>query len=123
MEIPESSRLGFLQKFSANNFALSDAEDNTSELVNRGGIADLALLRALLAIWQKSWESSFREVMDFFVLLAYTNLAASITLFTQLLAFLNFTSDSEDLFCWYKQKKWFLWTMAAAQVAENQGDL
>ena len=51
MEIPESSRLGFLQKFSANNFALSDAEDNTSELVNRGGIADLALLRALLAIW------------------------------------------------------------------------
>ena len=123
MEIPESSRLGFLQKFSANNFALSDAEDNTSELVNRGGIADLALLRALLAIWQKSWEPSFREVMDFFVLLAYTNLAASITLFTQLLAFLNFTSDSEDLFCWYKQKKWFLWTMAAAQVAENQGDL
>ena len=123
MEIPESSRLGFLQKFSANNFALSDAEDNTSELVNRGGIADLALLRALLAIWQKSWEPSFREVMDFFVLLAYTNLAASITLFTQLLAFLNFTSDSEDLFCWYKEKKWFLWTMAAAQVAENQGDL
>ena len=123
MEIPESSRLGFLQKFSANNFALSDAEDNTSELVNRGGIADLALLRALLAIWQKSWEPSFREVMDFFVLLAYTNLAASITLFTQVLAFLNFTSDSEDLFCWYKQKKWFLWTMAAAQVAENQGDL
>ena len=123
MEIPESSRLGFLQKFSANNFALSDAEDNTSELVNRGGIADLALLRALLAIWQKSWEPSFREVMDFFVLLAYTNLAASITLFTQLLAFLNFTSDSEDLFCWYKQKKWLLWTMAAAQVAENQGDL
>ena len=123
MEIPESSRLGFLQKFPANNFALSDAEDNTSELLNRGGIADLALLRALLAIWPKSWEPRFREVMDFFVLLAYTNLAASITLFTQLPAFLNFTSDSEDLFSWYKQKKWFLWTMAAAQVAENQGDL
>ena len=29
-EIPESSRLEFLEKFSANNFALSDAEDNTS---------------------------------------------------------------------------------------------
>ena len=27
-EIPESSRLKFLKKFSANNFALSDAEDN-----------------------------------------------------------------------------------------------
>ena len=29
-EIPESSRLELLQKFLANNFALSDAEDNTS---------------------------------------------------------------------------------------------
>ena len=29
-EIPESSRLEFLEKFSANNFALPDAEDNTS---------------------------------------------------------------------------------------------
>ena len=29
-ETPESSRLEFLEKFSANNFALSDAEDNTS---------------------------------------------------------------------------------------------
>ena len=29
-EIPESSRSEFLEKFSANNFALSDAEGNTS---------------------------------------------------------------------------------------------
>ena len=28
-EIPESSRLEFLEKFSANNFDLSDSEDNT----------------------------------------------------------------------------------------------
>ena len=46
-EIPESSRLEFIEKFSANNFALSDAEDNTSGLLNRGGIADLPLLRTL----------------------------------------------------------------------------
>ena len=39
-EIPESSRLEFLEKFSANNFALSDAEENTSGPLNRGGIAD-----------------------------------------------------------------------------------
>ena len=45
--IPESSRLEFIEKFSANNFALSDAEDNTSDPLNRGGIADLPLLRAL----------------------------------------------------------------------------
>ena len=53
-EIPESSRLEFLKKFSANNFALSDPEDNTSSLLNRAGIADLPLLRTLLAIPQKS---------------------------------------------------------------------
>ena len=75
-EIPESSRLEFL----ANNFALSDAEDNTSEPLNRGGIADLTLLKTLLAIHQKSQKPSFWEVMDSFVLLAYTSLAASRTL-------------------------------------------
>ena len=49
-EMPESSRLEFLEKFSANNFALSDAEDNTSGPLNGGDIADLPLLRTLLAI-------------------------------------------------------------------------
>ena len=39
-EIPKSSRLEFLEKFSANNFALSDAEDNTFGPLNSGGIAD-----------------------------------------------------------------------------------
>ena len=58
-EIPESSRLEFLEKFSANNFALSDAEDNTSRPLNRGSIADLPLLRTLLAILQKSQEPNF----------------------------------------------------------------
>ena len=63
-EIPESSRLELLEKFSGNNFALSDTEDNVSELLNRGGIADLPLLRTLLAIHQKSQEPSFREVQS-----------------------------------------------------------
>ena len=79
-ELPESSRLEFLEKFSGNNFALSDAEDNTSRLLNRGGIADLPLLRTLLAICQKSREISFWEVIDSFVLLAYQCLADSRTL-------------------------------------------
>ena len=72
-EIPESSRLEFLEKFSANNFALSDAEDNTSGPLNRGGIADLPLLRTLLAIHQKSQEPSFWEVMDSFVSLPFAS--------------------------------------------------
>ena len=53
-EISESSRLEFLEKFSANNFALSGAEDNSSGPLNRGSIADLPLPRTLLAIHQKS---------------------------------------------------------------------
>ena len=95
-EIPESSRLEFLETFSANNFALSEAEDNTSGPLNRGGIADLPLLRTLSAICQKSWEPSYWEVMDFFVLVAYASLVASKTLSQWLLACLNFTLDSED---------------------------
>ena len=79
-EISESSVLEFLEKFLANNFALSDAEDNTSSPLNRGGIADLPLLRTILAIHQKSQEPSFWEVMDSFVLVAYASLAASRTL-------------------------------------------
>ena len=43
--ITKSSRLELLEKFSVNNFALSDAENNTSGQFNRGGIADLPLLR------------------------------------------------------------------------------
>ena len=45
--------------FLANNFALSDAEDNNSGLLNRGGISDLPLLRTLLAVHRKSREQSF----------------------------------------------------------------
>ena len=54
--ISGSSRFEFLENFLANNFALSDAEGNTSGPLNRGGIADLPLLRTLLAIHQKSEE-------------------------------------------------------------------
>ena len=79
-EIPESSRLEFLEKFSANNFAFSDAENNTSGSLNRGGIADSLLLRTILAIRQKSRQPSFWKVIDSFILLAYASLAALRTL-------------------------------------------
>ena len=76
-EIPELSRLEFLEKFSANNFASSYAEDNTSGPLNRGNISELLLLRTLLAIHQKSREASFWELMNSFVLLVYTSLGAA----------------------------------------------
>ena len=102
-----SSRFRVLRKVFS-TFTLSDAESNTSGPLNRGGI-DLPLLTTLLAIHQTSWEPSFWEYS--FVLVAYTSLAASRTFLQWLIACLDFTLDS-DIFCWQKQKKWFLWTMA-----------
>ena len=57
-ETIKPSRLKSLEKFLVINFALSEAEDNTSRSLNRGGIADLPLLKTLLAICQKSQEPS-----------------------------------------------------------------
>ena len=63
-EIPKSSRLELSEKFLAHNFALEDAEDNPSGLLNSEGIVDLLLLRTPLPICQKSREPSFCEVID-----------------------------------------------------------
>ena len=49
-EIPKSWRLEFSEKFLTSNFALSNADDNTSRLLNRGnrgGLGDLPLLKTL----------------------------------------------------------------------------
>ena len=40
-EIPKSSKLELFERFLADNFALSDAEDKTSGLLNWGGMVDL----------------------------------------------------------------------------------
>ena len=60
-------KIRVLRSFLANNFVLSDAEDNTSGSLNRGSISDLTLLRTVLAICQNSQEPSFWEVMDSFL--------------------------------------------------------
>ena len=75
--------------FLANNFALSDAEDNTFGPLNKRGIADEPLLRTLLAICEKSRKPSFWEVISSFVLLGHANLAALRTLLQRLLACRN----------------------------------
>ena len=60
-------KIRVLRSFLANNFVLSDAEDNTSGSLNRESISDLTLLSTVLAICQNSQEPSFWEVMDSFV--------------------------------------------------------
>ena len=47
-------KITVLRSFQLDNFALLDAEDNTSGPLNTGGTADLPLVRTLLAICQKS---------------------------------------------------------------------
>ena len=71
-EIAESSRLDFLEKTSANNFALSDAEDNTLRPLNREDIADLPLLRTLLVICQVT-RAKFLESNRFFCFISICN--------------------------------------------------
>ena len=52
-EIPESLRLQFRGNISANDFALPDAQNNTSGPLNRASIADFLVLKTLLVIRQK----------------------------------------------------------------------
>ena len=87
-EIPESSRLEFLEKFLPNNFALSDAEESTSGPSNREVIADLLFLRTLLAIFL----ASFWEVMDCFN--SICKLTFEITEFTSLSVPTEYVSQS-----------------------------
>ena len=75
--------------------------------MSRVGLTDL----------RKPQEPSFWEVIDSYVLLPYIILAASRTLSQHLIACLNFPLDSENLFCWYKQKK--VISVAAAKAAES----
>ena len=104
-EISESSRLEFLEKLSANNLALLDAEDNTSGLLNTRRVAHLPFLRTLLAIGQTSSKPSFCQVIESFVLLAYISLPASQRLLKQLFSCLSIILDSGNLFRWYKRRK------------------
>ena len=109
-EILESSRLEFLEKYLANSFALSNAKDNTFMSLNRGGIADLHLLRTLLAIRQKSQGPSFLEVMHSFVLVAYANLAV----FTNLFAMIASLSEP-----YFRLRRFFLFVQTKKVISMN----
>ena len=71
-KIHQSSILELLEKFSTNKFCLLDAENNTSGLLNGGGIADLPLLRTLFTICQKFQEPSFWAVLDSYFIRIHT---------------------------------------------------
>ena len=66
----------------------------------RGGIADLPLLRTLLAVRQKYQEPSSWEVMGSFVLLPHASSQLQEPICNDY--WCNFNFSSKDLFCWYK---------------------
>ena len=70
-EITESSRLEFSEKFLAKNFALSDAEGNTSGSLSSRGISDLQFAKG-----PESQVSGTRWTL----LVVYPSLAASRSL-------------------------------------------
>ena len=83
-EIPEASRLELLEKYLANNFVLSDAEENIPRLLYRGVKADLPL-----AVCQKSRKPKVWEVIDFHCFSSickfgsFQNLFATVTSLTE----------------------------------------
>ena len=109
-EIPESTRLEFLERFSA--IFLSQMHKTT----HPG--------RWIEEVWQiyLCWEIRQKSREPSFILLVYESLAALGTLFQRLLACLNFTLELEDLSYLYKRKKLFLCTMEAGQAAGDHGD-
>ena len=83
-EIPESSRLEFLEKFLANNFAMSEAEDNISGLLNRRGI--FTFVDHTISNSPKVLRTKFLGSDGSFVLVVYASLVTSRTLLQRLLA-------------------------------------
>ena len=95
-EIPESSRLQFLEEFSAILISGLHLHLQYSRFVFVNNTIDNL---------PKVLRARFLGSNGLFFLLAYARLVASRTPLERLLACLNFTLDSEDLFCWYKRKK------------------
>ena len=98
-EIPKSSRLEFLEKFLASNFALPDAEDNTGRSLNRVDIANLTFFEKIINSSMKVPRFKFLGSDGLFCFIIICKFAASGTLLHRLLACLNFTLVSEDFFC------------------------
>ena len=115
--MPENLILKFLDKFLGSNFALIDGEDNIFRSLNRRGAEDFLLLRALLAICQKPREPSFWKVMDTFYFICKCTSSSFKNPFVTITSLPELCFRFRRYISWCKQKKWFRWTMAAAQAA------
>ena len=90
--------------------------------MNREGIADLYVENTISNSPKVPRATFLGWDRPFFCLISIHRFGNFKNSFKQLLACLNFTLDSNDLFCWCKQNNWYLRAMAAGQVAENHED-
>ena len=84
-------KIRVLRRTFSKDLCLSHAEDNTTELLNRGSITDLPLLRILLNIFEKSRGPSLWEAIASFILSTYAGLEGFRNVLQSFLACLNFT--------------------------------
>ena len=89
----------FFEMISEKRFALSDDKHGTSGHVKKRRYGRFTFIENTTAIHLTSSEPSFWEEIDSFVLSVQRIMSVSKTLFKQLIAFVNFTSDKEDWFC------------------------
>ena len=92
-QTPESSRLQLLDMFSDSRFTFVENTFSDSPKVPRAQFLGNDGLLCFINICKFG---SFKNLLQ--------RLLASLTL------------DWKDLFCWYKRKKWFLWTMVLCSL-------
>ena len=116
-EISKSSRSEFLEKFLANNFALSAAEDNNFALLNRGGVAGITNSNFLELL-----RATFLETDVFFCFISISQFGSFKNPFLKISSLSELYFRFRRLIMMVQTKNWFLWTMVVIQAAENHGD-
>ena len=95
--------MDFLKRFSGNNFALSDVEDNIPKLLNRSPSRSPKGLTAKFLEFDGLFYFIDNKFGSFKNPFAMTYKLVCKLMILQLTC-LNFTLDSQDLCCWFKRK-------------------
>ena len=116
-------KIKFKEKFSANNFALSDAEDNTSGPLNRGGIADITFVENTISNSSEVMRAKFLGSNGLFCFNSTCKLGSFKNPFAAITSLSELYLRIRRFFPLVQTKKMISMNyIAAAQAAENHGD-
>ena len=104
-EIHESSRLEFLEKFLANNSALSDTEDNTFGPLNRGCNSRFTFVEIATSNLPKLQAAKFPGSDKLFCFISICKFGSFKNPFATITSLSELYFRFRRLFCWYKQIK------------------